>query len=99
MPTSLVKEVVEDLNITNAIDLDKILEFSMKFGVSYESAFIKINNYMRWGLSPNEIRDKRRKFKPNHKKRLNPNNFYYEDTLLGQIISNYDFLNFNIQLN
>lgn len=94
MPASLVKEVIEDLKISNEIDLDKILEFSMKFGVSYESAFIKLNNYMRWGLTLNEIRDKRRKFKPNHKKRLNSKYFDYEHTLLGQIISNYDFFKF-----
>lgn len=94
MPSSLVKEVIEELNISEANDLDKILEFSMRFGVSYESAFIKINNYMSWGLTHDEMKNKRRKFNPNHKKRLNPKNFDYENTLLEQIISNYDFFNF-----
>ena len=61
----MIKEIV----LSQAeINLDKILIFSIKFAVSFQSAFIVLNNKLNWGLSNEDIAKDSKKYKPQKKR-------------------------------
>lgn len=89
MPGKLLKKVVQEVGLKNQDNLDSILEISIKFGVSFNATFLKLNKLFGWRLKPEEIAKRSRKYKPQKRKPK-----LYEYDLYKQIILNYQFINF-----
>lgn len=93
MPSSLIISMIQNKNITKDMSevnyLKKILEISVLFGVSFQAAFYKVNNYVQ-KIKRADIQKTLRNFKPNAKKKeLGLDNEY---ELYAQVVRSYQFV-------
>lgn len=99
MPDGVVNEVIKEIGLSQAeINLDKILIFSIKFAVSFQTAFIVLNNKLNWGLSNEDIAKDSKKYKPQKKREKLIKGTDYLYGLYREIIENYHFMKFKTPL-
>lgn len=95
MPDQIVNEVIEELEISKVdVNLDKVLKFSIKFAVSFQSAFIVLNKKLKWGLSSKDIAKESKKYKPQKMRENLTKDTDYLYSLYKEIIENYKFIKF-----
>ncbi|MDN6722399.1 MAG: ImmA/IrrE family metallo-endopeptidase [Staphylococcus equorum] len=89
MPTVILKDMLEARDVTEG-ELDKILELSIQFGMSFHATLIKVSNVLGWGHSSKEVKRLAAKYKPSKKRE--EKGLDNDISLYKQVLDSYQFI-------